>query len=188
MYNLFGDGEFFPNSVFASAMADILCDKTVNKLCEDFIFSVVGPNSNQFNMSRLGIYMAHDPAGTSSRNMLHFAQMINTKRFAPFDQGVDGNLRWYGTTYPPEYDMRAVHSDIYLFYSDYDWLATAEDVEEYLIPNLPTTSLKLARRLQGFNHNDFVWGLRARSEIYDPIANFIKVDSWKLYVHRNMTS
>ncbi|KHJ76387.1 hypothetical protein OESDEN_23993 [Oesophagostomum dentatum] len=97
MYNLFGDGEFFPNSVFASAMADILCDKTVNKLCEDFIFSVVGPNSNQFNMSRLGIYMAHDPAGTSSRNMLHFAQMINTKRFAPFDRGVDGNLRWYGT-------------------------------------------------------------------------------------------
>ncbi|KIH50616.1 hypothetical protein ANCDUO_19303 [Ancylostoma duodenale] len=141
VYKLFGDNEFLSNNIFTRLLTDIICDKSVNNpLCENFIFSVSGPNSNQFNTSRIGIYLAHNPAGTSSRNMLHFAQMVHTKRMASFDRGKEANIRWYG------------------------------------------------RKLEEFNHNDFLWGLRARKEIYDPITNIIKIDSRRLSIQRNINS
>ncbi|KIH44310.1 hypothetical protein ANCDUO_25665, partial [Ancylostoma duodenale] len=89
---------------------------------------------------------------------------------------------------PPEYNLTNVHCDTYLFYSDYDWLANAADVEQFLIPTLPRTSVKFARKLEEFNHNDFLWGLRARKEIYDPITNIIKIDSRRLSIQRNINS
>ncbi|KAL6740892.1 hypothetical protein Aduo_014200 [Ancylostoma duodenale] len=189
VYKLFGDNEFLSNNIFTRLLTDIICDKSVNNpLCENFIFSVSGPNSNQFNTSRIGIYLAHNPAGTSSRNMLHFAQMVHTKRMASFDRGKEANIRWYGKSVPPEYNLTNVHCDTYLFYSDYDWLANAADVEQFLIPTLPRTSVKFARKLEEFNHNDFLWGLRARKEIYDPITNIIKIDSRRLSIQRNINS
>ncbi|VDM83459.1 unnamed protein product [Strongylus vulgaris] len=132
--------------------------------------------------------------------MLHFAQMVHTKRMASFDRGKEANIRWYGRisketrksfffqSSPPEYNLTNVHCDIYLFYSDYDWLAPAADVEQYLIPTLPKTTVKFARKLEEFNHNDFLWGLRARKEIYDPITNIIKIDSRRLTVQRSLKS
>uniref|UniRef100_A0A7I5ECI5 Abhydro_lipase domain-containing protein n=1 Tax=Haemonchus contortus TaxID=6289 RepID=A0A7I5ECI5_HAECO len=189
VYRLFGDNEFLSNNIFTRLLTDIICDKSVNNpLCENFIFSVSGPNSNQFNSSRIGIYLAHNPAGTSSRNMLHFAQMVHTKRMASFDRGPEGNRRWYHQTIPPEYDMGSVHCHVYLFYSDYDWLANAADVEEFLIPSLPKSSVKFTRRLKEFNHNDFLWGLRAREEIYDPITNIIKIDTRRLLIQKRLNT
>ncbi|CAJ0592048.1 unnamed protein product [Cylicocyclus nassatus] len=189
VYRIFGDNEFLSNNIFTRLLTDIICDKSVNNpICENFIFSVSGPNSNQFNSSRIGIYLAHNPAGTSSRNMLHFAQMVHNKKMESFDRGKEANLRWYGQSTPPEYNLTNVHCDTYLFYSDYDWLAPAADVEHFLIPTLPRTSVKFARKLKNFNHNDFLWGLRARKEIYDRITNIIKIDSRKLTLQRNMDS
>ncbi|KJH53387.1 hydrolase, alpha/beta domain protein [Dictyocaulus viviparus] len=187
VYRLFGDNEFMSNNIFTQLLTNIICDQAVNNpLCENFIFSVSGPNSNQFNSSRIGIYLAHNPAGTSSRNMLHFAQMVHTKRMASFDRGREANIRWYGQSLPTEYNLTRIHCDLYLFYSDYDWLASAEDVEQFLIPTLPKTSVKFARRLKEFNHNDFLWGLRARKEIYDPIINIIKIDNRRLILQKTM--
>ncbi|KAJ1347263.1 hypothetical protein KIN20_002284 [Parelaphostrongylus tenuis] len=189
LYRLFGDHEFMSNNMLTRLLTNIICDQAVNNpLCENFIFSVSGPNSNQLNSSRIGIYLAHNPAGTSSRNMLHFAQMVHSKRMASFDRGREANIRWYGQSVPTEYDLSHIHCDSYIFYSDYDWLASAKDVEQFLLPTLPKTSVKFARRLKEFNHNDFLWGLRARKEIYDPIANVIKLDYRRLKLHRSIKS
>ncbi|KHJ91271.1 hypothetical protein OESDEN_08867 [Oesophagostomum dentatum] len=175
-YKLYGDREVLSRNAFISALTDVVCDRYVNEVCEKLVFSIIGPNSCQFNASRIGIYLAHHQSGTSSRNMLHFAQLVYTKRLGSFDRGEEENIRCYGTPTPPEYNFSNVYSDIYIFYSNEDWVVTAEDVEEFLIPSLPRTSVKLARKLYGFNHNEIVWGLRAREEIYDPISNIIRAD------------
>lgn len=50
VYQVFGDGEFLTNNIFTKLLTDIVCDQAVNNpLCENFIFAVSGPNSNQFN-------------------------------------------------------------------------------------------------------------------------------------------
>ncbi|EFP05846.1 hypothetical protein CRE_27286 [Caenorhabditis remanei] len=195
VYQVFGDGEFLTNNIFTKLLTDIFCDQAVNNpLCENFIFAVSGPNSNQFNnvscellsSSRIGIYLAHNPAGTSSRNMLHFAQMVKTKRMSRFDFGKDLNQNIYGALSPPEYDIRRINSSIYLFYSDFDWLANPKDVEGFLIPMLPSRTLKKSIKLRDFNHNDFLWGMRARKEIYEKIINTMKLDQRRVKLQHSM--
>ncbi|GMS80450.1 hypothetical protein PENTCL1PPCAC_2625 [Pristionchus entomophagus] len=174
---LFGDGQFLRNNLLTRILADLLCDSTLsNPLCTNLIFSISGPDSHQFNNTRVPIYLAHNPAGTSIRNMVHFAQMVHNKRFAPYDLGKDVNMKLYGAPFAPEYDVSQVASPTYLFYSDADWLASPEDVEGFLMRRLNSTVLRVATRLTDFNHNDFMWGLRARKEIYDPIDNIIRQD------------
>lgn len=62
---------------------------------------------------------------------------------------------------------------IHLYYSDSDWLATGSDVEHFLLKRLPPTVLAGAHKLEGFNHNDFLWGMRAPTEVYAPIVDEI---------------
>ncbi|KAK5979743.1 hypothetical protein GCK32_020921 [Trichostrongylus colubriformis] len=116
--------------------------------------------------------------------------MVRTGRMAPFDRGPGSSMKWHGQqnmvfsqTLPVEYDMNHIHSHTYLFYSDYDWLASAVDVEQFLTPALPKTSVKFARILKEFNHDDSLWGLRARKEIYDPITDIIKIDTRRIQEH-----
>lgn len=47
-------------------------------------------------------------------------------------------------------------------------MATQQDVEKFLLKNLGAAK-PVIHKLSGFNHNDFLWGLRARAEVYQPI-------------------
>lgn len=65
---------------------------------------------------------------------------------------------------------------IHLYYSDSDWLATSTDVEGHLIKWLKPNTLAGVHKLNLFNHNDFLWGMRAADEVYWPIINEIDKD------------
>lgn len=89
--------------------------------------------------------------------------------------------------------MSRVAVDTYLFYSDADWLATGQDVEEFLLPRLPQIrdarfcpgdGTGDCRKLKDFNHNDFLWGQRARKEIYERILSVLDLDSRKVQLHQ----
>ncbi|VDD86864.1 unnamed protein product, partial [Enterobius vermicularis] len=185
---MFGDTEFLPNNIVTRVITQFLCGiASKDPLCENFIFLISGPDSNQMNKvntklpvffiyTRIGVYLAHNPAGTSTRNMMHYAQMVHSGQHIPYDDYIpEANLKRYGP-YPPPYNISNIMVPIYLYYSDADWVATSKDVESYLLTQLPKKYLKLAEKLDDFNHNDFLWGLRAPEEIYVPIAKNIRRD------------
>jgi lysosomal acid lipase/cholesteryl ester hydrolase len=75
---------------------------------------------------------------------------------------------------PPIYALDRIEGPhMHFFYSDSDWLATRIDVEQFLMRQLPEGIVQKAHRLVGFNHNDFLWGLRAPQEVYGPIVDEI---------------
>lgn len=78
---------------------------------------------------------------------------------------------------PREYDLRRIVGvPMYLFYSGSDWLATAQDTEEHLLKRLRPEWVYQVNKLDAFNHNDFLWGLRAPHEVYRPIVEVIQAD------------
>ena len=59
----------------------------------------------------------HFPSGTSSKTIVHYAQMIESGRFCAFDYGDDGNLEYYQQTEPPAVNLTNVTPPIALYLS-----------------------------------------------------------------------
>ena len=142
-----------------------------NPLCDNILFLIAGPNSNQLNATRVPVYVAHTPAGTSTQNIQHFGQDINTDLFGAFDFGKEQNLVHYHQASPPVYDLAQMRVPTYLYWGDLDILADPADVK-FIVANVP--NLKASNEMTDFNHLDFIWGLRAANEIYNPIIDTIK--------------
>ncbi|GMT09488.1 hypothetical protein PFISCL1PPCAC_785 [Pristionchus fissidentatus] len=177
--DLFGSGEFLGNDGIVSLIAKWLCDDIEgDKICDSMIFLISGPETtSQFNATRTEVYIAHDPAGTSSQNMLHWMQMFVAGTVTRFDYGsARKNTQHYGTAIPPSYNFTTVATDMYLYWSDDDFLADPQDFTELLLPMLNREYVKVNSHLTGFSHLDFIWGLDAASIIYNSIIEIIKDD------------
>jgi len=103
-----------------------------------------------------------EPSPTSLQNLIHWGQLIKSEAFQSF-------------TYPSSHKHEAPKVELYdlqkitdvpvaIFYGTQDYLANPQDVEGFLMKNLK--SLFYSKKLEGFKHNDFVWGKQAMEEIY----------------------
>ncbi|KAK0418646.1 hypothetical protein QR680_013687 [Steinernema hermaphroditum] len=177
--HMFGAGEFIAvKSSFMRIASNIVCFATPgNELCSNLIFLIAGPDSNQLNRTRIPVYFSHAPAGTSTQNILHWAQMVSSGKMEKYDLRNElENCKKYGSFAPPEYDISKITTDTYLFWSDKDWLANSKDISNSFLKKLSPEVLKGSYRLNDFNHLDFVWGMRAAEEVYKPIIEIIKSD------------
>uniref|UniRef100_A0A1B6CKM9 Uncharacterized protein n=1 Tax=Clastoptera arizonana TaxID=38151 RepID=A0A1B6CKM9_9HEMI len=114
----------------------------------------------------LPIILGHNPAGVSARTVVHYAQEIQSKRFCPFDFGVEKNMEVYNSSQPPSYNLSLITAPVSLIYASNDYLATPSDVE-YLFKTLNTQVQIFKVAYEKFNHLDFLWGRNATSLVYD---------------------
>jgi len=179
IFDLLGAGEFLPQSWITKLISDWVCSGFIgNDLCDNIMFLIAGPESSQLNKTRTPVYTAHTPAGTATQNILHWAQMVLSGKVEKYDfRSAKENQQHYGSSTPPQYDFTLVNTPVYLYWSDADWLADAKDIEEYLLPTLPPNFLVQNNKLDDFNHLDFIWGLNAPKQIYEPIIQ-IALDDW----------
>ncbi len=112
--------------------------------------------------------LGHEPGGTSTRTVVHFAQEVNSGRFCKYDFGsASGNRRAYGQPHPPDYRLARVTVPVALMWSDNDWLADPRDVEAlFALPNL-VDNYRVP--MQKFNHIDFIWGVDADKLVFKRI-------------------
>nr|CAD2191363.1 unnamed protein product [Meloidogyne enterolobii] len=169
---LFGSHEFLPHNWATQLFAKMICGQSwENPFCDNILFLIGGPETSQFNRSRLMVYMAHEPAGTSTKNIIHWSQMQQSGFVQKFNYGTaKANYLHYGQNTPPIYNLTKISNvPIYLYYSDSDWLATKKDVEETILQQIPSKYIKISKNLPNFNHFDFIWGINANKIIYDEI-------------------
>uniref|UniRef100_A0A914ZVK6 Uncharacterized protein n=1 Tax=Parascaris univalens TaxID=6257 RepID=A0A914ZVK6_PARUN len=93
------------------------------KICDYCIFQSIGGRSSQTNETRMPVYLTHLPGGTSTANLVHWAQLTTTGRLRMYDFGSEhANMQRYGTPIPPAYEFRNISTPLYVYWSDADWL------------------------------------------------------------------
>ncbi|KAI4384947.1 hypothetical protein MLD38_003030 [Melastoma candidum] len=169
--------EFNLKGEAADALLNTLC-KISTSLCGDLLNGFTGQNCC-LNSSRAGIFFEYEPQPTSTKNMVHIAQMIRTGTIRKFDYGGTGNMNHYAQPTPPVYDMSSIPADLplYVAYGGRDMLAGVKDVHA-LLNKLESHDVDklVTQYVAEYAHADFVFGVNAHDRIYDPVLAFFKLN------------
>lgn len=125
----------------------------------------------------LPIALSHVPAGASVKQLVHYAQLKRAKnKFRQYDYGYIKNLEYYGTSEPPNYNLKQITTSIIFHYSKNDWVTGWESVEK-LFYELSNAKFKIRYLVpdSNFNHLDFVWAKDARKLLYNRVVKLLRI-------------
>lgn len=173
MIQLLGIKEFLPSSAVTKFLGEAVCGAghIMEETCGNILFLLCGFDTKNLNKTRVPLYLSLYPAGTSVRDVIHFAQMVRTGKFQMYDYGEVGNIQHYHQPVVPKYNVTSVNTPVVMFSGSHDWLADPYDVNNNLKQQLPY--LVYSKDLPGWNHLDFVWGMRAHEMIYGEIVEMM---------------
>ncbi|XP_059062213.1 lipase 3-like [Achroia grisella] len=174
--SVFGLGEFMPNTNIMTWAGQALCmdEALFQPVCSNILYLIGGWSVSEQNATMIPVKMGHTPAGAAVRQFVHYAQGIASKRFRRYDQGsMRANRRLYGTRSPPEYDLSKITTPVFLHYADNDPMAHVNDVDR-LFKELGRPAGKFRIPLSTFGHLDFIWGINAKTLLFDRVINLLK--------------
>ncbi|XP_039682848.1 triacylglycerol lipase 2 [Medicago truncatula] len=165
--------KFLPTSGPGSWFLNLICERL--HLDRAILMSYfTGPNYC-LNTSREQYYLEHEPQATSTKNLIHFSQMIRKGTIAKYDYGIF-NWQHYGQLLPPDYDLSQIPNDLPLFLGigKLDMLSDEEDVNDLLNFEFKNHDAnKLVKVvLENYAHTDFTLGVKTKQDVYDPMVDF----------------
>ena len=89
-------GPFIISDYDIHLLSKLFCKHKLDLICLNFIFLLSGYDEPMINRTRLQVYYQHTPAGTSNWAILHYLQLVRSKKFAKMDFGRETNLVKYG--------------------------------------------------------------------------------------------
>ncbi len=162
-------------------LSDLVCDSFIDELCSSVIFLLCGFDEAQLNRTMLETIVHHTPAGTSTNTVIHYAQEVNSKKFAHYDYGKDKNFEHYGQETPPEFSIEAIQVPIAAYWSLNDWLAQPNDVLRFL-SKLQNKFAVYEVPFEQWNHLDYLWGIDAKTILYPEILSNLQKASEQLRI------
>ncbi|KAJ1372910.1 hypothetical protein KIN20_035221 [Parelaphostrongylus tenuis] len=169
-----------PNSPFTlpkilQKMISYLCSLPIARGVCTLDIGFIDGKETQMNKTRIGVYLCHTPAPTSAKNILHWIQIVKSRKCEKFDYGPKGNMQEYGQKTPPVFDLRKITTPTYLYWSKDDILADTEDIRETILSEMNAT-IRGSYELPHYTHLDFVFGINATNDVYQPIVDRIRHD------------
>ncbi|KAH6929209.1 hypothetical protein HPB50_024425 [Hyalomma asiaticum] len=125
------------------------------------------------SITRIPVYLCHNPAGTSMKNIIHYGQLVGSKRAQKFDYGASKNSEVYGQREPPEYNLSRVTTDVGLFWSKGDEFVTPREVDE--LRSSLRGRIKRERYIADpfYTHVHFVIGLVNQKYLFSNLLDFL---------------
>jgi len=178
-----GYNDFLPYNGYVHKLESKVCveHSLKEELCDELSKAVVG-NADKLNKSRIGVIMAHCPAGVSSQDMVHFGQMVNSDLMQAFDYSLvendtTRNMDKYGQDTPPIYDVSKLQVPTIMFHSAADQEADPTDVA-WLITQISDVIVE-DHYYTDYQHTDFIWALQAAEDVYPYIIAYIQKEEAK---------
>lgn len=145
----------------ADSMHDLeklLCTITLGILCQITVSVICGTSPMDDTGDILNL-VAHFPAGTSTKDIVHYEQFIEKPRFGKYDYGSAGNMKEYGQKTPPDYNLGNYQIKTAFFIGQDDYLAEPKDVAT-LEAGLthPSAEIVFKRTYDKFSHLTWMVG------------------------------
>ncbi|XP_063627340.1 lipase 1-like [Cydia splendana] len=157
-------------------LLNLICNKEDigYELCfKGLILQGAGYDTKRVEPEFFPTVIGHYPAAGSRKNLQHYDQVALSKRFALFDYGPQENMKRYGFTVPPDYNLRQVTMKTALIVGRNDNLSRVRDVEylRFLLPNIVEYHLMRQKR---WNHLDFVWSNDMPETLFPEILSLLE--------------
>lgn len=124
--------------------------------------------------SMIPVILGHTPAGSSIKQLMHYAQNVRSKRFQKYDyDSAIANYRVYGSWKPPLYRVENIRAPIVFFYAVKDMTTNHADVDD-LARRLPNLKAKFVVQDPEFTHVDFIYAMNVRRMLYDKMVKIMK--------------
>ncbi|XP_010309209.1 lipase member K [Balearica regulorum gibbericeps] len=166
---MFGTKEFLPHTALGELVLSKFCARS--KTCKSILSMLFGFNWKNVNMSRVDVYAAHSPAGTSVQNVIHWLQGVQSGALRAYDGGSMYNSLRYRQMGPPHYNVKDMKVPTAIWSGGVDCLADPRDVT-LLLPQV--RNLVHHKVIPQWNHLDFVLGLDATEVLYQDIVDMMK--------------
>jgi len=140
-----------------------------SQMTRNFLLQIANFDQKRYVEARLEVFLSHTPAGTSLRNLIHYAQVVDQPTITKFDHGKKRNLILYNSVEPPAFDFSKVALPVHMFVGTEDWLATPEDTVDK-VKVLPRSRVTV---LENFDHLDFIWGRNAVDQLHPKIYSVL---------------
>ncbi|XP_057339939.1 lipase 3-like [Microplitis mediator] len=164
------------NSLLTKFVRGLCVARTFYRIiCTNAFFLLNGYDLDQINKTKIPVLLAHLPAGGSTKQIIHYAQEINSKKFRKFDYNPEENIKLYGQLEPPEYKLDNTRIPVALMYGPNDLLSVPTDVIR-LSHELKNLQLNYSVPYAQFNHLDFTFAMNAPELVYRPTLDFLKSD------------
>ncbi|XP_060539044.1 lysosomal acid lipase/cholesteryl ester hydrolase-like isoform X2 [Pantherophis guttatus] len=122
--------------------------------------------------SRMDMYVAHSPAGTSVQNLLHWKQIYHEKVFQAYDYGTkEKNMEKYNQTTPPVYKIEDIKIPFAFWYGGNDLFVNIKDIQALLAR---LSNVIYHQHVPEWQHIDYIWGLDAPEVMYMHIIEIMK--------------
>ncbi|KAJ8967858.1 hypothetical protein NQ317_017625, partial [Molorchus minor] len=160
-----------PQLDFTRSFLRNLCqDDAYLALCRDIYYTIGGGfgDNTQLDKTVFPLIFQTTPSDASTKQFIHYFQLIKSGRFRQFDYGHRKNIKIYGKKHPPDYNISTITAPIALYYGKNDRYVDIGDVKhtiqilsnvvhDYLIP------------YEHFNHGDFLFASDVKPLLYDKI-------------------
>ncbi|XP_026761354.3 lipase 3-like [Galleria mellonella] len=166
--------EFTPRNAILEFLTSAFCGTpaTATLVCDNLVFLMAGPDFAQINATALPVIFGHVPAGIATKQLIHYAQLIDSGKFRRFDYGLKNTLI-YGSITPPDYPVEKITSPVVEFYSANDWFGHIDDVKQ-LVQRLPNLLKFNTVPYESFSHMDYLYAKDVKELLYTNVMNLIE--------------
>lgn len=119
------------------------------------------------------VQLGHIPAGASARQLAHYGQTMRGKDFRRYHHSYLKNVFIYNAFEAPHYELSNIRAPVHLHYAASDMFTHIEDVKK-LQSHIGGQAQIIRVPLDSFNHFDFLWGIDAKTLVYDKVIDIMK--------------
>ncbi|KFB37048.1 AGAP011718-PA-like protein [Anopheles sinensis] len=146
--------EIKPSPDFVRLLSGTVCSGETNELCAEMLRGFLGSTVDR-SRNLLPIIVDDLLSSISTRQLIHFGQLMQTRKFQQFDHKNHMiNMQRYGQGKPPEYNLSRVRLPVSLFYGTRDFVTSIKDA--YKLKD-ELKNVKHFIEVPGMNHIDFVY-------------------------------